>query len=288
SVGQPLQGHANSVYSVAYSPDGAYIVSGSNDNTIRIWDARTGQIVGQPLQGHANSVYSVAYSPDGAYIVSGSCDNTIRIWDARTGQSVGQPLQGHTDLVNSVAYSPDGAYIVSGSNDNTIRIWDARTGQSVGQPLQGHASWVNSVAYSPDGAYIVSGSFDNNIRVRDMQSAATMNNIPESGNNSTQPIIPPNSIPSAQHADPHICNPCCRINGYHTVWALDSDGWVVIQKSKLLVWIPPDLRDILLLPHNTAIISTRGFLQLDFDYRRIGDHWRAHFHPEKSSRSETR
>ncbi|KAG9079709.1 hypothetical protein FRC06_007572 [Ceratobasidium sp. 370] len=286
SVGQPLQGHTGWVNSVAYSPDGAYIVSGSSDETIRIWDARTGQGVGQPLQGHTTWVNSVAYSPDGAYIVSGSLENTIRIWDARTGQSVGQPLQGHTSWVTSVAYSPDGAYIVSGSYDNTIRIWDARTGQSVGQPLQGHTNRVYSVAYSPDGAYIASGSEDNNIRVWDMQSAAMMNNMPESGNNSAQSIIPPNSIPSAQHDDPHICNPGCRINGYHTVWALDSDGWVTIQKSKLLVWIPPDLRSILLLPHNTAIISTRGFLQLDFDYRRIGDHWRTHFQPEKSSRTE--
>ncbi|KAG9076015.1 POC1 centriolar protein A, partial [Ceratobasidium sp. 370] len=286
NVGQPLQGHTHSVNSVEYSPDGAYIVSGSDDKTIRIWDTRTGQSVGQPLQGHTGWANPVAYSPDGAYIVSGSYDNTIRIWDAGTGQGVGQPLQGHTDWVSSVAYSPDGAYIVSGSYDKTIRIWDACTGQSVGQPLQGHTYLVYSVAYSPDGAYIVSGSSDSIIRVWDMQSAAMMNDMPESGNHSAQSIIPPNSIPSTQHADPHICNPGCRINGYHTVWALDSDGWVTIQKSKLLVWIPPDLRDILLLPRNTAMISTRGFLQLDFDYRRIGDHWRTHFQPEKSSRTE--
>ncbi|KAG8683287.1 POC1 centriolar protein A, partial [Ceratobasidium sp. 395] len=160
-------GHTSFVLSVAYSRDGAYIASGSYDNTIRIWDARTGKPVGQPLTGHTDSVNSVAYSPDGAYIASGSWDKTIRIWDVRAGKPVGQPLTGHTYRVWSVAYSPDGAYIASGSGDQTIRIWNARTGEPVGQPLTGHTHWVNSVAYSPDGAYVASGSYDCTIRIWD-------------------------------------------------------------------------------------------------------------------------
>ncbi|KAG9120933.1 hypothetical protein FRC07_003330 [Ceratobasidium sp. 392] len=165
-----IVGTKSPVRSVAYSPDGAYIASGSEDNTIRIWDARTGQQVGEPLEGHINGVGSVAYSPDGAYIASGSWDKTIRIWDARTGQQVGEPLEGHINGVGSVAYSPDGAYIASGSNDNTIRIWDARTGQQVGQPLEGHTHSVLSIAYSPDGAYIASGSWDETIRIWDVRT----------------------------------------------------------------------------------------------------------------------
>ncbi|KAG8776686.1 hypothetical protein FRC12_000784 [Ceratobasidium sp. 428] len=166
-VGQAFEGHTDSVNSVAYSPDGAHVVSGSSDNTIRIWDAHTGQPIGQPLQGHTHWVRSVAYSPDGAHIVSGSSDNTIRIWDAHTGQPIGQPLRGHTDSVRSVAYSPDGSRIVSGSDDNTICIWDAYTGQPIGQPLRGHTDSVRSVAYSPDGAHVVSGSSDKTIRIWD-------------------------------------------------------------------------------------------------------------------------
>ena len=124
--------------SVAFSPDGTRIVSGSDDNTVRLWDAATGQPIGQPLTGHTDAVYSVAFSPDGTRIASGSRDNTVRLWDAATGQPIGQPLTGHTDAVTSVAFSPDGKRIVSGSADNTVRLWDADTGQPIGQPLTGH------------------------------------------------------------------------------------------------------------------------------------------------------
>src|SRR5258706_547246 len=132
-------GHAQCVQSVNYSPNGARVVTGSDDHTIRIWDAESGVVVGEPLKGHTNSVMSVAYSPDGRYIISGSCDHTIRIWDAKTGAAVGDPLKGHTSSVTSVVYSPDGRHIVSGSYDDTIRIWDAKTGATVGGPLEAHA-----------------------------------------------------------------------------------------------------------------------------------------------------
>jgi WD40 repeat protein len=85
------------VRSVSYSPDGRHIVSGSDDKTIRIWDAETGAAVGGPLEGHTGSVLSVAYSPDGRHIVSGSDDKTIQIWDAATGVAVGEPLKGHVN-----------------------------------------------------------------------------------------------------------------------------------------------------------------------------------------------
>ena len=75
----PLQwtGHAGPVYSVSYLPNGAHVVIGSRDKTIRIWDAESGAVVGEPLTGHTGWVYSVAYSPDGHHIISGSGDRTI-------------------------------------------------------------------------------------------------------------------------------------------------------------------------------------------------------------------
>ena len=123
--------------SVAFSPDGRRIVSGSGDKTLRLWDANTGQPIGAPLEGHKYRVLSVAFSPDGRRIVSGSVDKTLRLWDADTGQPIGAPLEGHKDDVSSVAFSPDGRRIVSGSRDKTLRLWDANTGQPIGAPLEG-------------------------------------------------------------------------------------------------------------------------------------------------------
>src|SRR5712672_2329930 len=162
-----FHGHSNVVSSVAFSPDGSRIVSGSWDNTIRLWDAETGDAIGNPLEGHSKPVNSVGFSPDGSRIVSGSFDNTIRLWDAETGNAIGKPLEGHSSYVYSVAFSPDGSRIVSGSSDNTIRLWDAETGDAIGKPLEGHSSYVNSVPRSPDGSRIVSGSEDNTIRLWD-------------------------------------------------------------------------------------------------------------------------
>ncbi|CCA77365.1 related to WD40-repeat protein (notchless protein) [Serendipita indica DSM 11827] len=122
-----LRGHESRVNAVGFSPDGSQIVSGSDDNTIRLWDAATGQAVGEPLRGHESEVSAVGFSPDGSQIVSGSWDKTIRLWDAATGQAVGEPLRGHESAVRAVGFSPDGSQIVSGSEDNTIRLWNTET-----------------------------------------------------------------------------------------------------------------------------------------------------------------
>jgi WD40 repeat protein len=110
------------VTSVAYSPDGWHIISGSYDTTIRIWDAKTGAAVAKPLKGHNEWMSSVAYSPDGQYIVSGSYDKTIRIWDAGTNARVGRPLEGEIASVLPVACSSNRQDIVPGSNSNTTRV----------------------------------------------------------------------------------------------------------------------------------------------------------------------
>jgi WD40 repeat protein len=102
------------------------------DQTIRVWDAETGDVVVGPLKGHTNVRSSpVAFSQDSKRIVSGSKDRTIRVWDAETGEVVLGPLEGHTSWVSSVAFSQDSKRIVSGSKDQTIRVWDAETGDKL-------------------------------------------------------------------------------------------------------------------------------------------------------------
>ena len=158
------------VQAVAYSPDGTRIVSGSRDQTLRLWDARSGQPLGDPMKGHERAVTSVAFSPDGTRLVSGGEDETLRRWDARSGQPLGEPMKGHEGWVTSVAYSPDGTRLVSGSDNGTLRLWDAQSGQPIGAPMKGHEGWVTSVAYSPDGTRLVSGSRDQTLRLWDARS----------------------------------------------------------------------------------------------------------------------
>ncbi|KAG8851207.1 hypothetical protein FRB91_008284 [Serendipita sp. 411] len=163
-------GHTGEVISITFSFDGRRIASGSDDKTIRLWDAETGQALGEPLRGHEGAVTSVAFSPDGRCVASGSWDNTIRLWDAETGQARGETLRGHERAVSSVAFSPDGRRVASGSSDKAIRLWDAETGQARGEPLRGHENAVFSVAFSPDGRCVASGSEDGTIQVWDAET----------------------------------------------------------------------------------------------------------------------
>jgi WD40 repeat protein len=164
-----MEGHTYSVSSVCYSPDGTRIVSGSDDKTVRVWDAISGSEL-LKMEGHTDSVYSVCYSPDGTRIVSGSRDNTVRVWDAVSGSEL-LKKEGHTYTVSSVCYSPDGTRIVSGSVDKTVRVWDAISGSEL-LKMEGHTYTVTSVCYSPDGTRIVSGSNDNTVRVWDAVSGS--------------------------------------------------------------------------------------------------------------------
>lgn len=166
-----LYGHTSYVDSVAFSPDGKTLASGSWDNTIRLWDVASGKPIGQPFTGHESSVKTIAVSPDGKTLASGSSDKTIRLWDMATGRQIGPPLTGHTSHVHSIAFSPDGITLASGGWDNTVRLWDVASGQELGEPLTGHTDYVESVAFSPDGRILASGSDDKTIRLWDVDSA---------------------------------------------------------------------------------------------------------------------
>jgi WD40 repeat protein len=165
-----IQGHTERVRCATFSFDGKQIVSGSNDHTIRVWDAQTGNPVLGPLKMHTDAVICVAFSPNGRRIASGSGDNTILVWHSLTGKVVAKPFKGHTAPIWSVCFSPDGRRIASGSADKTIRIWDAQTGNPLVGPLSGQTGGVTSVAFSGDGACIASGSSDKTVRVWDAMS----------------------------------------------------------------------------------------------------------------------
>ena len=115
--------------SAYFSPDGARIVTASDDRTARLWDAGTGEALAV-LRGHEGEVDSACFSPDGARILTASSDRTARLWDAGTGEELAA-LRGHEDAVRSACFSPNGTRIVTASDDRTARIWDVATGQEV-------------------------------------------------------------------------------------------------------------------------------------------------------------
>ena len=155
-------GHSSAVNSVAFSPDGRYIVSGSYDNSIKLWSVEKKKLI-YTYEGHSDFVTSIAFSPDGKTIVSGSSDKNIKLWSVERKKLI-YTFEGHSDSVNSVAFSPDGKTIVSGSYDNSIKLWSVEKKKLI-YTYEGHSNRVNSVAFSPDGKTIVSGSWDNSIKL---------------------------------------------------------------------------------------------------------------------------
>jgi WD40 repeat protein len=158
-----LQGHIGMVTAVAVTPDGGYIVSGSRDATLRVWDLVTGETK-RTLLGHTGPITAVAVAPDGDYVISSSYDRTLRVWDLATGQ-LKSTLCGHIDRISALAVTPDARHIISGSHDRTLRVWDLATGQFESMLRGCRPGSIRAVAITPDGCHIVAGCTDAALRV---------------------------------------------------------------------------------------------------------------------------
>ncbi len=155
--------HGSDVMSVAFSPDGKSILTGSQDSTARLWDLQ-GNLL-QEFKGPETVVTSVAFSPQGNSVLTGAEDKTARLWDLRG--NLLQEFKGHQGIILSVAFSPDNKNILTGSMDKTARLWNLQ-GKEL-QVFKGHEDNVSSVAFSFDGKNILTASNDNTARLYDME-----------------------------------------------------------------------------------------------------------------------
>jgi WD40 repeat protein len=162
-----LRGHRGKVYSIAFSPDGQLLVSGSGDETIKLWDSSTGKLIHTFNRGwwsgHSNLVSAVVFSPDGQMFASASWDKTVKLWSLYTGRWR-HALSEYPHVANAIAFSPDGRLLASGGSATTIKLWDVQTGQLLRQ-LRGHSRLIQAIAFSPDGQTLASGSADTTIKL---------------------------------------------------------------------------------------------------------------------------
>jgi hypothetical protein len=165
-----FDGHTAAVAAVAVTHDGTTLVSGGNDNTVRVWDAVTGKLL-RTLEGHAAWVGSVVVTPAGEAVTAGG-DNVIRIWDLKTGKEVAA-LQGHAVAVRGLALTADGKSLVSGASDKTVRLWNLTDGKEVRKYGDGKES-VESVAVTADGKYVLAGSDAGVVTVYDAKTGGVV------------------------------------------------------------------------------------------------------------------
>lgn len=153
---------SSGITTIAISPNGQILASGSEDATTSLWSFDTLSEI-RTQAGHYSGICSVAISPDGRILASSSSDKTIKLWSLDTGEEI-LTLQGHLGAVKSLAFSPDSNIIASGSADKTIRLWDTATGQEI-SILKQHSGEVNSVAFSKQGKTLISGGDDKKIKI---------------------------------------------------------------------------------------------------------------------------
>jgi len=166
-----LTGNSSSVDSIAVTPDGKRLISGSFDTALRIWDLEKREEL-FTLTGHRSRVNAVVVTPDGKRLISGSQDSILKVWSLTKGEEL-LTLTGHRSRVNALAVTPDGEWLISSSSDKTLKVWNLQKGEEL-FTLTGHRSKVNAVAVTPDGKRLISGSSDRTLKVWNLKTGETL------------------------------------------------------------------------------------------------------------------
>jgi WD40 repeat protein len=156
-----LNGHSSDVFSLAFSPDGNFLASGSLNKTVKTWKVSTGKNLSS-FTGHSKAVTSLAYSPNGMFLTSSSSDKTIKIWNTKTSRLL-KILNGHSNSISTLAFNPNGMTLVSGSWDGSIKLWNTINWNNT-LTINGHSNLINAVSYHPDGRTFASASTDGTIK----------------------------------------------------------------------------------------------------------------------------
>lgn len=157
---------SDTLQTIAISPDGKLLASGSSNKTVSVWDFETGALL-HTLKGHTEAVNSVGFSANSKLLVSGADDELAKVWDVATGENL-NTLTGHLHRVMAVEFSADGTYLATGGAGGQIKVWDAKTFAELRSfSGQGGLGLINDIDVSPDSKYIASSATESNIIIWD-------------------------------------------------------------------------------------------------------------------------
>lgn len=170
-VYEALEAHTAGVRSLGFSANGRLLLSGGNDNSLRVWDV-AGRKLLKTLRGHAGRVPACAFAPDGERLLSGSHDHSAKLWSISGYEEVrvfqGRVMEGHRDAIFGAAFSPDGQRIASASRDRTAKLWNTASAKEIRQFREGHEFLATTARFFPDGKRVLTAAVDNTARIWDV------------------------------------------------------------------------------------------------------------------------